>query len=79
METTRLTVKGQLVIPKRIRDALRATPGTRFAVSVRGSAILLELLRSKGGNPGDWKGKNPKGVHLSDSALCKPVSLDEAK
>lgn len=42
METTKLTSKGQLVIPKRIRDALRAEPGTRFSVSLRGSAILLE-------------------------------------
>lgn len=79
MEITRLTTKGQLVIPKRIREAVRAAPGTRFAVSIRGSAILLELLRPKSGSIDDWKGLNPKRIRLSDSVLCAPVVLDERK
>ena len=75
METTTLTSKGQLVIPKRIRDALRASPGTRFSVTVRGSGILLELLRPKSGKLSDWPGRNPRSKRLSDAELCKPVTL----
>ena len=75
METTKLTTKGQLVIPKRIRDALRAAPGTRFSVTLRGSGILLELLRPKNGKLSDWSGRNPRATRMSDADLCKPVSL----
>ena len=79
METTKLTSKGQLVIPKRIRDILRATPGTRFAVRLQGSHIVLELLRAKKGKLGDWEGLNPKRVRLSDESLCTPVVLSKSE
>ena len=36
METARLTSKGQIVIPKRILDAVRAKPGTEFSVRLEG-------------------------------------------
>ncbi len=41
METAKLTSKGQIVIPKRIRDVVRAKPGTEFSVrlEVRGSSL----------------------------------------
>jgi AbrB family looped-hinge helix DNA binding protein len=76
METARMTSKGQLVIPKKVRDAVRATPGTEFAVTVEGSRIVLEMPHRKNGKVGDWTGINPKGVRLTTAALCKPVELE---
>ncbi|HRO60948.1 MAG TPA: AbrB/MazE/SpoVT family DNA-binding domain-containing protein [Burkholderiaceae bacterium] len=44
METTRLSSKGQVVLPKSIRDARRLTPGTEFVVEDRPDGILLRLV-----------------------------------
>ena len=42
--TAHITVssKGQIVIPKDIRDALRLKAGERLAVTVKGGKIILE-------------------------------------
>ncbi len=39
---TTLTIKGQVTIPKNIRDALKLKPGTRleFAVNAQGDVVL---------------------------------------
>jgi AbrB family looped-hinge helix DNA binding protein len=76
METAKLTSKGQLVIPKRIRDAVQAKVGTRFNVRVEGRRIVLEIPRHKEGSVSDWHGLNPAQVKLTTSDLCKPVTLD---
>jgi AbrB family looped-hinge helix DNA binding protein len=46
MDTT-ITVKGQVTIPKRVRDALELTPGTRveFAVNEEGEVVLRKARR----------------------------------
>jgi AbrB family looped-hinge helix DNA binding protein len=75
METAKLTSKGQIVIPKRIRDAVRARPGTEFSVRVEGSRIILDAPRRKDRKVSDWTGLNPRGVRLSAGALCEPVKL----
>jgi len=75
LDTAKLTSKGQLVIPKRIRDAVRATPGTEFQVRLEGGRIILELRREKHGKLADWPGLNPAGIRLTDAQLCKPVVL----
>ena len=77
METAKLTSKGQLVIPKRIRDAVQAKVGTRFSVRVEGRCIVLEIPRHKEMKVADWHGLNPARVKLSAGKLCKPVTLDE--
>lgn len=41
METTRLSSKGQLVLPKIIRDSRDWGPGTEFTVEDAGDGILL--------------------------------------
>jgi len=76
METARLTSKGQIVIPKRIRDAVRATPGTEFAVRLEGSRIVLVAPQPKDRAISDWKGLSPRKVKLSTRALCEPVTLE---
>ena len=41
METTRLSTKGQVILPKNIRDSRAWTPGTEFTVEEAGDGILL--------------------------------------
>jgi AbrB family looped-hinge helix DNA binding protein len=75
METAKMTSKGQLVIPKRIRHAVRAKAGTEFAVRVDGEKIILEIPKRKESAVADWPGLNPRGVRLSNTEVCKPVTL----
>lgn len=46
METTRLSEKGQIVIPKRIRADHHWEPGMEFSVEDLGDSIALKPLRS---------------------------------
>jgi AbrB family looped-hinge helix DNA binding protein len=75
METAKMTSKGQLVIPKRIRDAVRAKAGTVFAVRTEGARIVLEIPKGQEKSVADWPGLNPRGLRLSTSELCEPVML----
>lgn len=42
--TTRLSTRGQVVIPEEIREALGLEPGTPFVVVAEGDAIMLKRL-----------------------------------
>jgi len=54
MDTTTLTSKGQLVIPKAVRDALHLKPGTSLSVTTDGDRIVLEPISSKRRHLSDW-------------------------
>jgi AbrB family looped-hinge helix DNA binding protein len=41
MGTTRLSTKGQIILPKNIRDSRAWAPGTEFTVEETGDGILL--------------------------------------
>ncbi len=41
METTKLSSKGQVILPKAVRDAHDWRPGTEFAVENTGDGVLL--------------------------------------
>ncbi|HEY1755000.1 MAG TPA: AbrB/MazE/SpoVT family DNA-binding domain-containing protein [Bryobacteraceae bacterium] len=45
METTRLSTKGQVILPKAVRDARAWLPGTMFAVEETPEGVLLRPLR----------------------------------
>lgn len=45
METTRLSSKGQIIIPKSVREAHRWAPGTEFIVEDTPQGILLTPRR----------------------------------
>ena len=45
METTRLSTKGQIVLPKSVRTAHAWGPGTEFAVEETREGILLRPAR----------------------------------
>lgn len=42
MALTKLSSKGQVVLPKAIRTAIKADPGTTFRVSLQEKKIILE-------------------------------------
>jgi AbrB family looped-hinge helix DNA binding protein len=44
METTRLSTKGQIILPKAVRDARSWAPGTEFAIEETPQGVLLRPL-----------------------------------
>lgn len=46
METTRLSSKGQIILPKAVRDAHDWRPGTEFAVENTGEGVLLKPVKA---------------------------------
>lgn len=46
---TRLSAKGQIVIPKAVREDLDWAPGTRLAIEKIGETVLLRPIESKRG------------------------------
>ena len=55
MLAAKLTDKGQLVIPKPIRDALHLGPGSELLVSLEAGRVVLEPRRAKAGRKlGEW-------------------------
>jgi len=73
METTTLTSKGQLVIPKLIRDALHLKSGTGLAVSTDGQRIVLEPISAKRRHLGDWLPALQVHRKVGKKALSAPV------
>jgi len=45
METTRLSSKGQIILPKAVRDLHRWEPGTDFTVEAAGDGVLLRPVK----------------------------------
>ena len=58
METTRLSTKGQIILPKNIRTSRALVLGTEFTVEETGDGILLRPI-----------GRFPE-THLVDVAGC---------
>lgn len=46
METTRLSSKGQVILPKFVRDAHHWVPGTEFVVEDTSDGVLLRPAKS---------------------------------
>jgi AbrB family looped-hinge helix DNA binding protein len=47
MDMTRISNKGQVLIPKTIRDQLAVKAGDTFHVEVEGDAIVLRVLKKE--------------------------------
>lgn len=73
MKTTTLTSKGQLVIPKSVREALHLRPGTRFSVALEGDRIILEPTTTKTRRLSDWLPALQVRRRLTDAELNEPV------
>jgi AbrB family looped-hinge helix DNA binding protein len=46
MQTTRLSSKGQIILPKSVREEHRWEPGTEFSVEPAGDGVLLRPVKS---------------------------------
>jgi AbrB family looped-hinge helix DNA binding protein len=79
METTRLSTKGQIVLPKALRESRAWTAGTEFTVEERPEGILLRPKRLFKRTTLDdlkkfkWKGK-PITLKQMDEAIAESVA-----
>lgn len=73
----KLSSKGQIVIPKEIRDELHWGAGTQLSLVSTGSGVSLRALPAKTGrNLGDLIGLlKYEGIPISTEELCKPVDI----
>lgn len=80
---TTMTSKGQLTIPKDVRDELALTPGTKFFVTVRdGEVVALPKNRRISdlagilGTPTEGAGASLADI---DDAIARDVAEDDAR
>jgi AbrB family looped-hinge helix DNA binding protein len=79
METTRLSTKGQIILPKSIRISRSWKPGTEFTIEESGDGVLLRPARAFPPTELDqvvgclrYKGK-PKTIAQMHSAIRREV------
>ena len=74
-----LSSKGQLVIPRRIREALNWTPGVELTIVQTGQGVMIQRKQQRTGKRFvDLIGTVPyDGPPLSDEALQAPVDYTE--
>ncbi|MBV9574609.1 MAG: AbrB/MazE/SpoVT family DNA-binding domain-containing protein [Acidobacteriales bacterium] len=71
---TTVSTKGQLVIPAEMRELLRIKPGTRIAITLSGSRIVLQPVSEK--LVDETRGMFSDGPSLS-KALLRERSKDK--
>ena len=71
--STTLTSKGQLVIPKSVRDQLHLRAGAKLKVSVDGTRIVLEAGAPKAKRLADWLPELQVKKRISRAALLATV------
>lgn len=77
MSTSTITRKGQVTIPKKIRDGLGLVEGDRVFFVTRGEEIVLRVLR---GNILDLRGsvkpsKRPENFEKTRAAVRKKLAV----
>jgi AbrB family looped-hinge helix DNA binding protein len=85
METTRLSTKGQVIIPKAVRESRSWGPGTMFTIEETKEGILLRpaklvprtTLEQVAGIL-KYKGK-PKTIAEMDAGIARMVKLRHAR
>lgn len=77
---TTLSSKGQVVIPKEIRDELNWDAGTQITLVSSASGVMLKAVPKKTGRKlADLIGLlKHQGTPLSTEELCQPVDYNEA-
>jgi AbrB family looped-hinge helix DNA binding protein len=80
MEKARLSSKGQLVLPRHIRERLRLKSGNEFSVEIEEGRIILELISGERSSQWRrWRGAC-KGESLLDALKAehrKEIEEDE--
>ena len=55
-ETSTMSSKGQVVVPKRVREALQANNGARIGFELKGDKAVMFVVRKKTAKPEDGYG-----------------------
>ena len=77
MNTSRLTVKGQITLPKEIRQRFHLQPGDRVALEPESDAIRVRPVRK---TILDWAGSlQPPERVLSDAAVRQRIRKMRAR
>jgi antitoxin PrlF len=80
---TTMTSKGQLTIPKEVRDQLNLTAGTRFYVTVRNGEVVALPKNKRIADLAGFLGKPPEGAGASledlDEAIGGAVAEDDER
>lgn len=80
---TTMTSKGQLTIPKDVREQLSLKPGTRFYVTVLDGRVVALPKTRKLADLAGMLGKPPKGAGASleeiDAAIGQAVGEDDER
>ncbi len=86
MATTRLSSKGQIILPKPVRDAHGWEPGTDFTVEDVADGVILRPVRKKKGTTklSDLAGclkydGPPKTIEEMDAAITAEIRARHAR
>jgi AbrB family looped-hinge helix DNA binding protein len=78
-----MTTKGQLTIPKEVREELGLAPGTRFFVTVRNGEVIARPKNKKIADLAGMLGRPPNGRSLTveemDQAIMSAVAEDDER
>jgi antitoxin PrlF len=80
---TTMTSKGQLTIPKDVRDQLGIEPGTRFFVTVHNGQVVAMPKNKKLADLAGILGRPPNGRSLTieemDDAIAEAAAQDDRR
>ncbi|UVC07641.1 AbrB/MazE/SpoVT family DNA-binding domain-containing protein [Rhizobium sp. TH2] len=80
---TTMTSKGQLTIPKDVRDGLNLSPGTRFYVTIRKGQVVAVPKNKSLADLAGILGPPPNGVSLTveemNEAVMDAVAADDQR
>lgn len=74
--TTKLSSKGQVVIPEAIRERLGLEAGVQFVVVAEGDVVVLKVLNAP--NMSDFKALMDKAQESADAAGLTPEDVEKA-
>jgi AbrB family looped-hinge helix DNA binding protein len=78
MDTTRLSSKGQVVIPKAIRDQLAVKPGATLSVALEDGAVVLRPVKKELRLPTDEELDRVAGMLRYDGPLPTDEEVEAA-
>ena len=74
--TTKLSSKGQVVIPEAIRERLGLEAGVQFVVVAEGDVVVLKVLNAP--KMSDFKALLDKAQESADAAGLTPEDVEKA-
>jgi AbrB family looped-hinge helix DNA binding protein len=74
-DTVTLSSKGQVVIPKPVRERLHLREGAALTITQQDGGVFLKPIKAATKPLAGWKPINPAGVSVPIEVLCQPVNL----